>query len=102
MIVFGFELYDAQVNANLHLMLQERDLLLLAKTGFGKSLIFQLMPFLIATPCVVLTLIPLKLLHVEQSEMIDCIPHGKDIVLNGENNATKRVLANIATGGYIY
>ena len=75
--------------------------MLLAKTGFGKSLIFQLIPFLSSTPGVVLILMPLKLLQVEQSEMINCIPYGKSIILNGENN-TKRVLANITTGGFTH
>ena len=101
MIVFGFELYDAQVNAICILFYKRRDLLLLAKTGFGKSLIFQLILFLSSTLGVVLTLMLLKLLQAEQSEMINCIPHGKGIILNEENN-TKPVLANIATGGYTH
>ena len=101
MIVFGFELRDAQVDDICTLFYKRRDLLLPAKTGFGKSLIFQLIPFLISTPGVVLTLMPLKLLQAEQSEMINCIPYGKGIVLNGENN-TKRVLADIAIGGYTH
>ena len=48
-IVFGFSLRDEQVDAIRTLFFEQRDLLLLAKTGFGKSLIFQLLPFM--TPC---------------------------------------------------
>ena len=62
LIVFGFTLHDAQVEAIHTLFFEQRDLLLLAKTGFGKSLIFQLLPFFTAIPGVVLTLMPLKLL----------------------------------------
>lgn len=74
-------------------------MLLLAKTGFGKILIFRLIPFLTAAPGVVLTLMPLKLLQAEQSDKINHLPGGKGIVLNGENN-TNSVLAEIANRGY--
>ena len=83
------------------LFYKQRDLLLLAKTEFGKSLIFQLVPFLSAKPGVVLTLMPLKLLEAEQSEMINRIPQGKGIVLNGENN-NKQGLDDIVKGGYTH
>lgn len=99
LIVFGFTLHEAQIEAIHTLYYERRDLLLLAKTGFGKSLIFQLMPFLIAAPGVVLTLMPLKFLQAEQSQKINLLPKGKGIVLNGENN-TNSVLADIANGGY--
>ena len=61
-IIFGFTLHDKQVEAICTLVYKQRDLLLLAKTGFGKSLIFQLVLFLSAKPGVILTLMPLKLL----------------------------------------
>lgn len=65
MIVFKFEHHDAQADAICILFYEIRDLLLLAKTGLGKSLIFQLIIFLLSTSEVVLTLMPLKLLQVE-------------------------------------
>ncbi len=46
LIVCRFPLYDPQVEAIYSLFYERGDLLLLAKTGFGKSLIFQLIPFL--------------------------------------------------------
>ena len=101
MIVFGFKLDNAQVDAICTLFYKKRDLLLLTKTGFGKNLIFQLIPFLLSTPRFVLTLMLLKLLQVEHSEMINYIPYGKGIVLNGKNNI-KQILANIWTGDYTY
>lgn len=76
-------------------------MLLLIKIGFGKSLIFQFFPFLSATLGVVLTLLPLKLLQVEQSEKINLLPERKYFVLNRKNN-TNSVLVEIANGEYIY
>lgn len=101
LIIFGFPLHNAQVEAICTLFYEQRDLLLLAKRAFGKSLIFQLIPFLSARPGVVLTLMPLKLLQAEQSEMINRIPRGRGIILSGKNN-NKRVLEDIARGGYTH
>lgn len=59
----------------------------MAKTKFGKSQIFQLLLFIMMLQIgVVLTLMSLKLLQVEQREIINQLPHGKAIVLNRENN----------------
>ena len=62
LIVFGYTLHEGQIDAIHTLYYEQKDLLLLAKIGFGKNLIFQLLPFLSATPSVILTLMPLKLL----------------------------------------
>lgn len=99
LIVFGFRLHEAQIKAIYTLYYKRRDLLLLAKTGFGKSFIYQLIPFLTADPGVVLILIPLKLLQAEQSEKINRLPGGKRIVLNRENN-TNDILAEIVNREY--
>lgn len=62
LLIFGFALHEEQVDALWTLFYQATDLLLLAKTGFEKSLIFQLLLFM-SSPCgVVLILMPLKLL----------------------------------------
>lgn len=101
LIVFGFTLHAAQVDAICTLCYEQRDLLLLAKTGFGKSLIFQLLPFMTPTPGVVLVLMPLKLLQAEQGALINKLPRGKAMVLNGENNQ-KDMQLEIAKGGYTH
>lgn len=44
---------------------------------------------------------PLKLLQVEQSIIINPIANAKSIVLNGENNLTS-MHRKIAKGGYTY
>ena len=98
-IVFGFVLHKEQIDAVFCLFYKQTDLLLLAKTGFGKSLIFQLVPFMTSDPGEVLILMPLKLLQAEQSHLIDRIPGGKALVLNGENNH-KYIFQQAARGGY--
>lgn len=100
-VVFGFVLHDTQIEAIWTLFYEQRDLLLMAKTGFGKSLIFQLLPFMMPQIGVVLTLMPLKLLQAEQSKMINHLPYGKPIILNGENNQ-KHVQDDIAQGNYTH
>lgn len=52
-------------------------------------------------PGVVFILMSLKLLQAEQSEMINQIPNGKALVLNGENNH-KYIHKQAATGGYTH
>lgn len=62
MFVFGFILQEAQVEIICTIFYEEKDFLLLAKTGFGKSLIFQLIPFMLNPTGVVIILMSLKLL----------------------------------------
>lgn len=70
-IIFGFVLQEAQVDVICTLFFEKRDLLFLARTGFGKSLIFQLIPFMLDPTGVVIILMPLKLLQAEQNAMIN-------------------------------
>ncbi len=79
----------------------QQDLLLLAKTGIGKSLIFQLVPFMSDPTGIVIILMPLKSLQAEQNLMINFIPQGKSMTLTGKNNL-KNVQQEIATGRYIH
>lgn len=101
LVVFGFLLREAQVEAIWTLFYKRQDLLLLAKTGFGKSLIFQLVPFMPDPTGVVIILMPLELLQVEQNAMINRIPNGKAIALTGKNNQ-KNTRRSIANGGYTH
>ena len=101
MIIFGFALRKAQIDAIWTLFYQKKDLLLLARTGFGKSLIFQLVPFMENPTGVVIILMPLKLLQAEQNAMINRIPIGKAIALTGNNNQ-KETQQKIAEGSYTH
>lgn len=100
-IIFGFNLHKEQIDAIECLFYKQTDLLLLDKTGFGKSLIFQLLPLITPVPGVVLILMPLKLLQAEQSLMINRIPTSKAFVLNGKNNQ-KHIQKEAAKGGYTH
>lgn len=99
--MFGFVLHEEQIDAIYCLYYKSTDLLLLAKTGFAKSLVFQLLPFMTPIPEVVLILMPLKLLQAEQCLSINSIPNGKGLILNGKNNR-KEVLQDAAKGGYTH
>ena len=101
MAVFGFELQKGQVEAVSILFYERRDLLLLAKTGFGKSLIFQILPFMFHLTGVVIILMPLKLLQAEQNSMINRIASRKAIALTEENN-NKAVQQAIACQNFIH
>lgn len=67
----GFTLHEEQIDAIWTLWPEKRDFLLLAKSGFGKSLIFQLLPFLTPMPGLFIVLMSLKLLQAEQCDMIN-------------------------------
>ena len=102
LIVFGFTLHEGQIDAIWTLFYEQKDLLLLAKTGFRKSLIFQLLLFMTSTIGVVLILMPLKLLQAEQTIMINQrLPKGNAIFLNGDNNK-ETTQCEIATRNYTH
>lgn len=99
--MFDFSLREAQISAVWTLFYERKDLLLIARTGFGKSLIFQLIPFISQPPRVVIILMPLKLLQAEQNAMINRLPKGRAIALTGENNQ-KETQQRIANGSYTH
>jgi hypothetical protein len=67
---FGFELREDQWQALSHFVWEKRDLVLVAKTSFGKSLLFQIAPLLLRRGDVhsgiILCLMPLNLLISQQ------------------------------------
>ena len=85
-VIFDFTFQEAQVDAVWTLFYKRKDLLFLAKTGFGKSLIFQLLPFMFEPTEVVIILMPLKPLQAEQNFLINQIASGKAIALTRKNN----------------
>ena len=67
--LFGFEPKNKQVDAIRHLLYEKRDLILIAKTGFGKSIIFQALPLIQEeSKQASLIIMPLNLLQEEQAE----------------------------------
>ena len=89
---FGFRLKRAQVDALHHLLCDKMDLILIAKTGFGKSILFQAAP-LMFSPCKsVLIIMPLIALKEEQCEKVTLIDNCRPIVLNGDVMELPRTL----------
>ena len=101
MTVFGFKLQESQVEAISTLFYERKDLLLLAKTGFGKSLIFQILLFIFNPIGVVIIFMFVKLLWVKQNYMINWIASGKAIALKRKNN-NKAVQQTIACQNYTH
>src|SRR4029077_1183166 len=89
--VFGFEPNNKQVEAIRHLLFDKSDLILIAKTGFGKSIIFQAFPLIQGeSKHASLIIMPLNLLQEEQAEKLKTIAAGANpFVLNGDTNTGK-------------
>ena len=100
--LFGFERKNKQVEAIRHLLYDKRDLILIAKTGFGKSIIFQALPLIEEeSKQASLILMPLNLLQEEQAEKLKTIPGAKPFILNGDTN-TRKNRHEIGAGAYTH
>ena len=100
-------LRPGQVSALDHLVKQKQDVILIAKTSFGKSLIFQYAPLLFKKneqPGIALILMPLTLLQEEQAEKTRArlgAFGARCIVLNAVTDSANSRRA-IAQGGYTH
>jgi len=99
---FGYDsLREGQLDALEEIVENKTDVMLIAKTSFGKSLIFQVAPFLMPDPeepGISLILMPLTLLQQNQSDTVrKKAEHlgAKCIVLDGDTNTaeTRRQIA---------
>jgi superfamily II DNA helicase RecQ len=61
---FGYEPHEEQLEAIKTLVVDQEDLILIACTGFGKSMVFQSIPLLRSGICLII--MPLNLLEEEQ------------------------------------
>jgi superfamily II DNA helicase RecQ len=61
---FGYEPHEEQLQAIKTLAVDHKDLILIARTGFGKSMVFQSIPLLRSGICLII--MPLNLLEDEQ------------------------------------
>lgn len=86
MAVFRLELQKGQMKAVSTLFYERRDLFLLARTDYGKSLIFQILPFIFNPTGVVIIFMPLKLLQGKQNSITNRIASRKAIALTKNNN----------------
>jgi superfamily II DNA helicase RecQ len=97
-LVYGFLPKPEQAEALWWLISEKKDLLLVAKTSFGKSLILQLLSCLIRD-AIVLILLPLNAIGVEQMEKIQTLPGAQPIHLTANNN-NNQTLAVVRKGYY--
>jgi superfamily II DNA helicase RecQ len=114
----GFDLHEEQIQAIKTLAIDREDLILIARTGWGKSIIFQSLPAI--RQGIVLMIMPLNLLEEEQvysfvasellqirlicmrqAELIAKIPKCKPCVLNGQSN-TESLRQRIQNGEYTH
>jgi superfamily II DNA helicase RecQ len=98
--VFGHTPRPEQLEAIRSLVIDQKDLILIAKTGFGKSLVFNSVPFLQGG--VALIIMPLNAIEEGQTAALlkvtdraKCSP----IILNGDSN-TSKLRDNIQRGCY--
>ncbi|KAI9780356.1 MAG: hypothetical protein M1839_006779 [Geoglossum umbratile] len=75
-----------QVEAIHTLVYKHRDLILSARTGWGKSMNFQSVPVL-RNGGICLMIMPLNALESDQAQSIDKLPCYRSYVLNGETNS---------------
>ena len=95
---YGFEPKVEQVDALEELLIEKRDVILIARTGFGKSIIFQAAPLMHDTPRIALIIMPLKALQNQQCQKLNRIDGCTPFVLNGDTNRQANLQA--IAGGY--
>jgi superfamily II DNA helicase RecQ len=98
-LAFGFTAKLEQVDLLWSLIFDREDRILIAKTGYGKSVVPQLLP-LLTRSSVVIILLPLNALGAEQLADIQRLPLAKPIWLSARNNSMatlRRIRAGIYT-----
>ena len=70
--VFGYEPRKEQLEAIKSLTIDQEDLILIARTNFGKSMVFQSVPILRGGIC--LMIMPLNLLEMDQASSLEPCP----------------------------
>ena len=82
------------------LYFDREDRILVAKTGYGKSVVLQLLPLLTRSSIVVIVFLPLNALGAEQLADIQRLPLAKPIWQSSKNNnaaTLRRIRAGIFT-----
>ena len=98
-LLYPYTPREGQRNALRHLIYKRKDLILIAKTSFGKSMILQAVSVLIRKSTTVVVL-PLDQVGLEQTEYITRIG-GRPIFLNADTISMK-VLTDIQNGKYTH
>jgi superfamily II DNA helicase RecQ len=83
---FGFSSKEKQIDCIRTMLIDQEDLILYAKTSFGKSLIYQAAPLMFNPPMAALIIIPFKALEDQQCRKLSIIEGCRPFVLNGDTN----------------
>ena len=98
--IFGINGKEKQIEVLYRLVVEKKDTILLAKTGFGKSILFQAPPMLSGGNAIAIVLLPLLALQNEQKQKLERIG-ARPFVLNGDTN-TPGNRGNICRGQYTH
>ena len=99
-LVYGFPAKKDQVQSLHSLLVRKEDRILIAKTGYGKSVVPQLLP-LLSPDSIVLIILPLNALGAEQLVDIEKLPLANPVWLHADNN-DESMLRRIAAGLYTH
>jgi superfamily II DNA helicase RecQ len=99
--LYPFQPRQKQVDAIWHLVFKKKDLLLAAKTSFGKSVIFQAAP-LFRQGGIGLIIIPLDRIGQEQCIKIQRLPGARSVFINGRTDKTDALAQEIEMGAYTH
>lgn len=99
--LYPFEPRQKQIDAIWHLVFKKEDLLLTAKTSFGKSVIFQATP-LFCRGGIGLIIIPLDRIGQEQCIKIQRLPGARSVFINGRTDKTDALAREIEMGVYTH
>lgn len=98
--LYPFEPRQKQVDAIWHLVFKKEDLLLAAKTSFGKSVIFQAAPLFCRGG--IGLIIPLDRIRQEQCIKIQRLPGARSVFINGRTDKTDALAQEIEMGAYTH
>lgn len=98
---FGFDPKGQQVDTLQTLLDNQEDVILIARTGFGKSIIFQAAPLMFSPAKTALIIMPLNALEEEQCEKLKAISNCKPFVLNSDSNTSCNI-ALIRQGSFTH
>ena len=98
----GFKPRPEQIDCVKWLLYEKRDLILVAKTSFGKSLVMQILPCLVPDS-IIIVILPLLAIGAEQKEKIVKIlgTVARPAFVNGDN-VTLELLRDIQRGEYTH
>ena len=98
---FGVDPKPKQVEVLYKLAFERVDTILIAKTGFGKSLIFHALPAIVGHDGIALMIMPLLELEADQARKLTSLDGCRPFVLNADTD-TRENRRNIGAGKYTH